>query len=309
MRSQPLLADQAAQRLQQGSWDWLIGAELHAGCEPRALWTSNALPSLPCLSVARAEARTPHRFRLTAGEESVVCEWRELFGWLQQRIQPRSRVLLDISQLGFEMLLYLIPAVRRLDLAQLCLIYAVPERYAEGESLEFAEAMRIEQPKGYVALRSESGGEARHVIILGFDVGRAWKFIDSKYGWDLRRVHLLLGVPPLLPGGRERALASCQPWIDSFVEQRPDHLHAVEAAEPGRVRQFLLDQLALAPWLDVVPLGPRPMLLGVLAFYFSLTPGEQGRVRLLYDFPAPRRSRTEGLHRVLLFDGLELFQP
>ena len=79
-------------------------------------------------------------------------------------------------------------------------------------------------------------------------------------------------------------------------------MQSVSAINPAAVAAFCQAHVRQARWLDLAPLGPKPMNLGVLWFYFGLSEVERGRVRLLYDFPVQRIPRSRGVARVHFYD-------
>lgn len=138
-------------------------------------------------------------------------------------------------------------------------------------------------------------------MVLGFDRGRPWKFIE-KYDWDNKHIHLILGDPPFVDKGAEYALASCEPWISKFQDQYQDHIHHIAAHDITQLSEFLTSCLERSQWLDIVPLGPKPMLLGVLGFYLGLNPEVRARIRILYDFPEQHQPRSSDVNEVWFYN-------
>lgn len=288
-----------------GKWNWLItsGRE-KAGAEERRNWSAEHFGDLACLTLKRICSDTPHRFTLSHGESEGEANWNELAPFIEKIIPPGAAILLDTTHLGFDALLYLLPALRACRPATLACLYVAPVDFHEIQvgSLEVQDTLPIGQPKGYVALTAEeTRAHSRHIVLLGFDKGRAWKFIQ-RYDWDEAHLHLLIGDPPFVDGGERIALDACQPWLEPFRKRFPGHIHSLNAREPGAVRIFLKKQLEEARWLDIVPLGPKPMLLGVLWFYFGLSDEKRARVRLLYDFSEQRARRCSGVQTVYSWD-------
>jgi hypothetical protein len=298
--------DEAESAIRSGArWSWLVtSGRGNMGAEERRSWSAAHFGDLACLTLKRARSDTPHRFTLTHGQIENEANWNELGPLFAKIIPPNASILLDTTHLGFDTLLYLLPALRACHPATLACLYVAPVDFDEIQtgSLEVQDTLPIGQPKGYVALTAEeTRTHSRHIVLLGFDKGRAWKFIQ-RYDWDEAHLHLLIGDPPFVDGGAEIALESCQPWLEPFRKRFPDHIHSLNAREPGAVRSFLKQQLEEALWLDIVPLGPKPMLLGVLWFYFGLSDNERARVRLLYDFSEQRARRCSGVQTVYSWD-------
>lgn len=289
----------------RGKWDWLIASGRKSmGNEERRSWSAMHFGDLACLTLKRARSDTPHQFILSHGETEDEANWNELSQLVAKIIQPGASILLDTTHLGFDTLLYLMPALRACHSATLACLYVAPVDFNEiqADSLEVQDTLPIGQPKGYVALTAEeTRAHSRHIVLLGFDKGRAWKFIQ-RYDWDDAHLHLLVGDPPFVDDGAEIALESCQPWLEPFRKRFPGHIHPLNAHDPGAVRDFLKKQLEETRWLDIVPLGPKPMLLGVLWFYFALSDSERARVRLLYDFSEQRARRCSGVQTVYYWD-------
>lgn len=300
------LPDEAETAIRSGAhWTWLVTSGRESlGIEERQSWSAEHFGDLACLTLKRASSDTPHRFTLSHGDTEDEANWNELGPLIAKIIPPGASILLDTTHLAFDTLLYLLPALRACHPARLACLYVAPLDFHEiqTDSLEVQDTLPIGQPKGYVALTAEeTRAHSRHIVLLGFDKGRAWKFIQ-RYDWDEAHLHLLIGDPPFVDGGAEIALESCQPWLEPFRKRFSDHIHPLNAREPGAVRVFLEKQLEAARWLDIVPLGPKPMLLGVLCFYFGLSDHERARVRLLYDFSEQRARRCSGVQTVYSWD-------
>lgn len=289
----------------RAQWNWLVSSGREdAGGEERRSWCSKHFGEMARLTLKRTQLDIPHRFTLAHNEVEQEVNWSELGKRIETIIPVGASILLDTTHLSFDTLLYLLPALSARQPVALACLYVAPLNFHEvqTDALEVQDTLPIGQPKGYVALTTEqSRVQSQHLVLLGFDKGRAWKFIE-RYDWDETHLHLLLGDPPFVAGGAESALASCQPWLDSFRKRFPDHIHRLDARIPGQVQAFLQQRLAAVKWLDIVPLGPKPMLLGVLWFYFGLDERDRARVRLLYDFSEQRARRCSGVQKVHFWD-------
>lgn len=289
----------------QAPWNWLVtsGRET-TGTEERRLWCTEHFGDVARLTLKRTQSDIPHRFTLSHNETEEEVNWNELGQLIAKIIPTGESILVDTTHLNFDTLLYLLPALRACQPVSLACLYVAPINFDEikADSLEVQDTLPIGQPKGYVALTTEEiRAHSQHLILLGFDKGRAWKFIQ-RYDWDETHLHLLLGDPPFVAGGEVIALDSCQPWLESFRKQFPDHIHRLDARVPENVLAFLRQRLEGSQWLDIVPLGPKPMLLGVLWFYFGLSEHERARVRLLYDFSEQRARRCSGVQMIHFWD-------
>jgi hypothetical protein len=286
-----------------GPWHCLISSE--RGDETRANWCRDHLPYLPIIFVQPSNAATPHRFCIKTKNRDTdeEIDWSKLANYLGGVIKEKQGVLIDMSLLSFDTLLYLLPALRALNLSRLACIYIAPEKYTFPLQALSDQLMNpIEQPKAYIALALDADRQqARHLVFLGFDKGRAWKFID-KYDWKFDHIQVFLGDPPFVANGREKAEEAAEPWFKSFKSNYPNHVTGIDAADPAAVAFCCSSNWRECKWLDIVPLGPKPMNLGILWFYFGLTEEERGRVRLLYDFPVQRAPRSHGVGRIYFYD-------
>lgn len=296
--------DEAPAQLEAaGPWDVLIVSGRNID-EPRACWSRDSLRTLPLVHLCRAEEDIPQRFTVKNQVGNVEeVDWKSLAHWLETHLPPQARVLIDMNLLAFDTLLYLLPALLVCRLEKLACLYVAPENYTFPEqALTDQKLHPIEQPKGYVSLALDPDRQgARHLVFLGFDKARAWKFID-RYDWKEEHRYVVLGDPPFVPEGVARARSAAEPWLSEFERDFPGHVQSVSAIDPAAVAAFCLAHFRQARWLDLAPLGPKPMNLGLLWFYFGLSEAERGRVRLLYDFPVQRVPRSRGVARVHFFD-------
>lgn len=286
-----------------GPWDFVIfsGPEIQ---EARACWVRENMPDVPHIRLRRLQKDAPHEFHVELeGKDAAEVDWSRLDAWLSERIPAGSSVLVDMNLMALDTLLYLLPALRELRLGRLGCLYVTPADYSFPEqALTDCTLHPIEQPKGYVALALDPDRQgARHMVFLGFDKARAWKFIDH-YDWKEEHLYVVIGDPPFVKDGVERARAAADPWLGEFERDHPDNVLPLPATDPAAVAAFCLEQFKSASWLDIVPLGPKPMNLGILWFYFGLDEKDRGRVRLLYDFPVQHSPRSESVSLVYFYD-------
>lgn len=286
-----------------GPWDVLIvsGREIE---EARACWGREHLAGVPRIHILRHDEDEPHQFVVGAGEgQEERVDWLSLGAWLEQHLSAGRRVLIDMNLLAFDTLLYLLPALRSCRLDKLACLYVAPANYTFPErALTDQKLHPIEQPKGYVSLALDPDRQgARHLVFLGFDKARAWKFID-RYDWKEEHLYVVVADPPFVPEGVARARAAASPWLEDFERGFANQVQSVSAVDPAAVAAFCLAHFRQARWLDLAPLGPKPMNLGILWFYFGLSERDRGRVRLLYDFPVQQMPRSSGVGRVHFYD-------
>ena len=135
-------------------------------------------------------------------------------------------------------------------------------------------------------------------FILGFDTGRALRFFDQFDEWKDNEKYAIIVAPPYVPGGNTKA-KDANPWIK---ELDPDHIFSIPGFEPHMVFEKLQELYQQEKRLDIIPLGPKLMLLGATHFYFSLDEEERNNVRILYDFPQSSAGITSGIDKHYLFD-------
>ncbi len=289
-------------------WKWLLHSSREID-EPRARWASSFWAPEHLIGVDRADPKSSHRFHLkTATRYSQDTPWTELDCWLGHEVKPDDSVLLDICLLGFNSVLYLLPALLKLKLKRIACFYVAPTSYAfPKDPLADLLLQSIEQPKAYIASLSydKEKGRAKHLVFLGFDHARAWKFIAAR-GWKLQDVHAVLGDPAFIQDGEAEARHAAEPWLPEFESAWPEHLHNVQADDPYATKQLCQEIFSQAEWLDIVPIGPKPMALGVLWFYFGLNEKDRARVRLLYDFPTRQNPRSQGIGKLYVYDCEEM---
>lgn len=209
-------------------------------------------------------------------------------------------ILLDLTSLELDIILNLLPSLLEKNIASLFGLYLVPESYGKSPGGRL-QLLTIAQPRGYVSFLpgiSQRSQDTAHFILLGFDHGRAQHFINQ-YDWDEQQIHALIGDPSYVPDG----MANVQKANESLLAVLPPaNIHSMPAHLADSVRQFFCEQFERYHLLDIVPLGPRPMLLGFLLFYLRLSEAQQARIRILYDFPKPRAGCTKGISHGYLYD-------
>ena len=273
----------------------------------------SGLPSVQCVGIARSDPDRHAHFRLQCGEnEAGTIGWSQLAealrDCLQNQTEKQHHIVFDITSLELDAVLYLLPQLLELRPASLYGLYLVPERYAMKAKGLFLQA--IQQPRGYVSFDPglEGARRAHHYIITGFDEGRAQRYIDA-FDWGWERLHGVVGDPSYVEeenDGVQIALDSNRGWLEPLRQNYPSQIHTIEAAAPLAVRDFFRQRFDEEGMIDIVPLGPKPMLLGVLLFYLGLTERDRGRVRILFDFPTPKEGCTTGVEKGYLFDCSEL---
>lgn len=227
--------------------------------------------------------------------------WHELPQWLRQHCLGQH-LMLDLTTLSGSCLFQMHRAAIHAGCVQLSYTYTTPVHYPQLDSPDKVPPVvtrAIKQPYGYRSFAQEHlrSGKRKHVIVLGFDRHRPNKFIEH-YQWPLEDVHVLLGNPAYVDGGVEQAQKSLGSVYREL--EKMGHVHVINPKllystdqEQGIVN--VLEQLcANVPSVDIVPLGPKPTLLGVMVYWHSLSESQQQQTRILYDFPVTRQVRTKG---------------
>ena len=282
-------------------------------------------PPQRTMHVFRTDENRAHvfTFRMQDGEGEESVPWSEVRSVVETMLgRSPGKVMIDITTLELECLLYLFPALIRLGPEQLFAGYTVPKFYSvdSNPGIWIRNAKEIQQPKGYGTFPSNlKEGEAARVLILGFDEGRANKFIQ-KYNWPQQEIWAVLGDPAYAEGGVEIVERSNEPVLKAIQRHNPDQIVRLPAWDTLALRDFLKLRLTTVHHLDIIPLGPKPLVLGALLFYFGLQDGtaldvlhnseariskadrDKSNVRFLYDFPVPRRRRSQGMRELHLYD-------
>ena len=219
--------------------------------------------------------------------------------FLQKNKINCNTVLLDISSLEVDLILHLLNFFHRSGTSELHALYADPQKYRKIHKPE-PRIGQINQPPGYVSLRLDDDSSHPHVIIAGFDKDRALWFFDAYSRWQLQDCYALIGEPAHVKYGTEIASAANK-WIKDIPKNNVKRGNSLNPAATRKILKGLYDRHGR---LDIVPLGPKPMVLGMVQFYFSLPEEERNNVRILYDFPRARSSRTKGIETLYLINCL-----
>lgn len=288
-----------------GAWDILIaGADAP---EERRTLLPGRLQAQTVIRMERSREEEPHVFNLSASDGNLctAVSWDEIKTALTKLVPGGARrILVDITSLDLESLLYIFPALISLGAERVVCAYTVPDHYPQDETLDVQALgfQQIQQPKGYVSFPpSEPSERDLRVLILGFDAGRAKKFIQ-KYDWHDSEIRLIIGKPPCYPNGDTLVRKANESVINQISKAYPSSIIELPAGDPRHMREFLEVALAAHRRIDIIPLGPKPLLLGSLLFYFTREEQERARVRFLYDFPVSRSGRTSGQREVVFFD-------
>jgi hypothetical protein len=234
--------------------------------------------------------------------------WHELPAWLTTHCTGKH-LLVDLTTLSGSSVFQLHAAASLARCVRLSYAYTTPKRYPQvdrPDEIPPVITRSIKQPYGYRSFAQEQlrHGKRRHIIVLGFDRHRPNKFIEH-YQWPLDDVYALLGDPAYVQGGVEQAQLSLG---SVFAElRRLNHVQVINPkllysseGQPGIVDALraLCGDVAS---VDLVPLGPKPTLLGCIVYWHSLPEPARAQTRMLFDFPVSRQVRTDGVDATWLY--------
>ncbi len=207
-------------------------------------------------------------------------------------------VLMDITSLELDAILHLQNLFNQPDNVQnLFALYSSPKNYIGRDQYKL-RLNEIAQPPGYISLRMDDSPSYPHVFILGFDKGRALRFLELFDEWKDHEKYAIIIDPSYMPDGASEA-REANSWIE---ELQSDQIFSISGFEPLKVCEKLRELYQSKNRLDIIPLGPKLMLLGATRFYFSLPERERNHVRILYDFPQTTVGASEGVSRHYLFN-------
>ena len=207
-------------------------------------------------------------------------------------------VLMDITSLELDAILHLQNLFNQSDNVQnLFALYSSPKRYTGRDQYKL-RLNEIAQPPGYISLRMDDSSSYPHVFILGFDEGRALRFLELFDEWKDHEKFAIIIDPSYMPDGVSEA-RKANSWIE---ELQSAQIFSISGFEPLKVCEKLRELYQFKNRLDIIPLGPKLMLLGATRFYFSLPETERNHVRFLYDFPQTTAGASEGVSRHYLFN-------
>ena len=232
-------------------------------------------------------------------KEISAQDFRSCFEKVMEPIwgQCPVNVLMDITSLELDTIIHLQSFFHQPGRAQtLFAMYTSPNTY-QGRDNYKLRLNEIAQPPGYVSLSMDKPRAYPHVFILGFDKGRALRFFEKFDEWKDDEKYAVIVDPPYVHDGASIAKKANQ-WIDNL---EPEHIFHISALEPFKLHEKLQELYEDKNRLDIIPLGPKLMLLGATRFYFSLSEEERNNVRILYDFPQTEVGDTSdiGKHYLL----------
>ena len=232
-------------------------------------------------------------------EEASAQDFHGGFGKIAEQALSKSpvNVLMDITSLELDAILHIQHFFNQFkNNIKLYALYTSPKEYHGRDDYKL-RLNEIAQPPGYISLRMDESSSYPHVFLLGFDNGRALRFLDLFDDWKDHEKYAIISDPPYFPNGNKVA-REANSWIEELM---PEQIFPISGFEPLKVCEKLRELYQLKRRLDIIPLGPKLMLLGATRFYFSLDEEERNNVRILYDFPQSTTGTTSGVLRHYLF--------
>ena len=232
-------------------------------------------------------------------EEASAQDFHGGFGKISEQAlsQRPVNVLMDITSLELDAILHIQHFFNQFDNVQnLYALYTSPQKYEDRDDYKL-RLNEIAQPPGYISLRMDESSSYPHVFLLGFDKGRALRFLDLFDNWKDHGTYAIISDPPYVSDGAETA-KQANSWIEDL---EPEQIFPISGFEPLKVCEKLQELYQSKRRLDIIPLGPKLMLLYATRFYFSLAEEERNNVRILYDFPQSTTGATSGINKHYLF--------
>ena len=232
-------------------------------------------------------------------KETSAQDFHKSFKEIMERPCEQSvNVLMDITSLELDAILHLQHYFNQPGNVQdLFALYTSPQEY-HGRDEYKLRLNEIAQPPGYISLRLDEETSYPHVFILGFDKGRALRFFDQFDEWKDNEKYAIISNPSYVPGGNKKA-REANPWINDLETRQ---IFSIQSFDILQVFKILQKLYQTKNRLDIIPLGPKLMLLGATRFYFSLGEEERNNIRILYDFPQSTAGITSGIGMHYLFD-------
>ncbi len=235
-------------------------------------------------------------------EEASAQDFYKGFEKITEQVLGENAVsvLMDITSLELDTILHLQNLFSQLTNVQnLFALYSSPEKYINRDQYKL-RLNEIAQPPGYISLRMDNSSSYPHVFILGFDEGRALRFLELFDEWKDHEKYAIIIDPSYMPDGATEA-KKANSWIKDLKD---DQIFPISGFEPLKICEKLKELYRSKNRLDIIPLGPKLMLLGATRFYFSLDETERNQVRILYDFPQTTAGDSEGISKHYLFNCL-----
>lgn len=207
-------------------------------------------------------------------------------------------VLMDITSLELDIVIHLQNYFKESGRAQsFFALYTSPLEYQGRENYKL-RLNEIAQPPGYVSLHFDKACAYPHIFILGFDKGRALRFFDIYDEWKYDDIYVFIVHPPYVADGRKIA-EQANKWVGRLNDEQ---IFQINAQEPFSIQKKLQELYDKKKRIDIIPLGPKPVLMGATRFYFSLSKEKRNNVRILYDFPQTEKGDTSKIGEHYLLD-------
>jgi hypothetical protein len=243
----------------------------------------------------------PETFVLTIGDKGYNVQDLED---VPRELRARS-IVLDATTLEFPEILYLLHAYQTLakDARPDCgFMYVEPESYkpkddvsavVHGNAFDLSSGFRPKTPLPIYNNMLSPNRRAHLIGFLGFEGSRVRRVLEDDDGPLYKQVSIVFGVPPFQPGWDLHSLLA----NSRLLEPETTGVMFCGANNPRSAYRLLKGVHAgvLASQeerIAVAPFGTKPMALGVALYCLENT-----AIRPLYDFPARKPGRTQGVHR------------
>lgn len=208
--------------------------------------------------------------------------------YLSNKKTKTKTILFDITDLDLDTLIHIIPLV--LDY-KIIYIYTIPEKYS---SANFTiKTKKISQPQGYCLINTKNNYLSSHIILLGLDELRAYKFILN-YGWAIDKLKLI-SVKDNVDNCESRLINANNFLNNQF---KPNQFIEINLLNYDEIIQIIEEELLKNDSIDIIPLGPQPVIFNILLYYFENYNTLKDKVRFLYDFQTKLDNRTQGIKEI-----------
>lgn len=262
-------------------WHFAIGAEWGVPSIPDDCFGTSK-PIL--LSINPTVPTGSGRYLLSVSTDQAggkELSWRDLPGAFRAiGVSVTSRILLDLTALRVDNLLYTVRALHQIGVEDVELLYRVPRSYGDAPAIEVFSDLR--QPKGFVNFVTPNAVRM-HLLLLGFDHLRADRVIHL-YDWKLEDCFFAIGKPSTVAGGEARAMQALSSDVQKFIARNSDHRFDIDASDVGEAYDLISAMRLRFDGLDVVPMGPKPWTFAAAMHVLESESQSMSQFRLLYDY-------------------------
>lgn len=257
-----------------------------------------------CASISKRQRLVrynPETFELTIGDKAYnVADLEDV----PKDLRVRS-IVLDATTLEFPEILYLLHAFHMLPREgrpDCGFMYVEPESYTpreaasaivNGNAFDLSSGFRPRTPLPLYNSILSARHRAHLIGFLGFEGNRVRHLLEDDDGSLYKKVTIAFGVPPFQPTWDLHSLLANA----RLLEPDTTDVAFCGANNPRSAYRLLKGihagaQASPMNRFAVAPFGTKPMALGVALYCL-----ENSAIRPLYDFPARKPGRTQGVHR------------